>query len=419
VAKKQQLLVDIDEYEKYLRPVASLAGLYGESDVPIVNFRFVEKLFCHITGAEDLASSDESFDAKLEGGIGVGVKTFRVHSRKSKVKTEKVAEFTRDANRDVFVALNKFELVQKVASLRNARMVADAESRGIDIEKSMYHCLVRTSQGLIVHEEPYQLIKLDGIKRADIKDKNGILKFTDGLSSYSFSKAKNTLSKTFELQSRGVNSTPIVVEAIADVFSLLDDRGFLNLLLERSTIPDYIWIEPGEDFVILPLYKTAKGYGDVGKASGLNAMFASEAKRKRGKLQMYIPVPGDVRKLAKLGKIHEDFFLGRGTTFEIELGNGERGVAKFTQSDGKALTSTPNTFLGDWLGSVIDGSLQTAKDRLETKRGYTRVDLERIGKDSVKLTKVATDSGHRFVLELMPVGSYEDFLSGFDDDLDA
>jgi len=415
VAKKQQLLVDIDEYEKYLRPVASLAGLYGESDVPIVNFRFVEKLFCHVTGAEDLASSDESFDAKLEGGIGVGVKTFRVHSRKSKVKTEKVAEFTRDANRNVFAALNTFELVQKVASLRNARMVADAVLRGIDIEKSMYHCLVRTSQGLIIHEEPYELINLEGIKRRDVKEKNGILRFTDGLSSYSFSKAKNTLSKTFELQSRGVNSTPIVVEAIADVFSLLDDRGFLNVLLERSRIPDYIWIEPGEDFVILPLYKTGSGYGDVGVASGLNAMFASDVNRARTKLEMYIPVPAAVRNLPKQHKIAEEFFPTGKTRFEIELGDGQIGTARFVQGDRKALMSNPNAFLGNWLGAAIDGSLEVAKSRLVSKRLYTRDDLERIGKDSVKVSKVATHTGYRYLLKLMPVGSYEDFLNGFND----
>ena len=180
--------VDIERYSRLLQAVASMSRLYSDNTIPYGDSRCVEKLFVETTGAKDLSRSDKSFDALLSPDIGVGIKTFLSASGNS--KREKVAEFTSFANNGEFEGLAPEELALKAASFRNNRVLSDANELAIAMEKSIYHCLVRTGSGAIVHEEPYLLVDLTNLKPTDrsgniLKKWQAIGKgvfFTDGVS---------------------------------------------------------------------------------------------------------------------------------------------------------------------------------------------------------------------------------------------
>ena len=77
----------INIYQKYIRSIASLSGLFSESRIPFLHYRVAENIFCKSFGAENLSRSDISYDAKINS-IGVGLKTFISTKNTS---TEKIA----------------------------------------------------------------------------------------------------------------------------------------------------------------------------------------------------------------------------------------------------------------------------------------------------------------------------------------
>ena len=92
--------------------------------------------------------------------------------------------------------------------------------------KCFYHCLVRTSENAIIHEEPYSLINIENITPTD-KNSNELSSFPkrltgnsyfyDGTSSYIYNKSKNVLFKKFEL-SKNYNSEVINLPIHEDIF---------------------------------------------------------------------------------------------------------------------------------------------------------------------------------------------------------
>ena len=78
-----------EEYIKLLSAVAQLSGLFSESDIPYINYRVAENVFCRSFCADNLSRSDTAFDARL-GSLGIGLKTFVCPKGYS---VEKIAEF--------------------------------------------------------------------------------------------------------------------------------------------------------------------------------------------------------------------------------------------------------------------------------------------------------------------------------------
>ena len=97
---------DLEKYIKLLKPVASLSYLFSDNEIPYVNSKFVERLYAIAANAEDTASDNSSFDAIAPIKVGVGIKTF-TSSKSAKFETEKIAEFTKDANAGMFDELNE------------------------------------------------------------------------------------------------------------------------------------------------------------------------------------------------------------------------------------------------------------------------------------------------------------------------
>lgn len=397
--------VDIQKYAELVKYVSNLSALFSDSSNAAIDSRFVEKLFCKLTQSRDISRKDVSFDAVHGIDAGVGIKTF-VAGTGTATRTEKIAEFAKDATAGVFQGLSNEERAHKVTELRNARVLSDTAEMGLNPDEGFYHCLVRRPEFAFVHEEPYQLIKSDELIPTNkfgkkIKsftlDGVGHVYFTDGVNDYTYNVSKNVLMKKFVLTA-GFNSqqmsTPINFEIWESLLgSTILQAPFLDTVTE---------VEITEDFVVLPLYSTqSKDNKSVAAKSGINQWNAGGRDRKFG--EAYIPVPRQVHKIAP------GFFPERDQNFTILLPSGSQIPAKICQSGSKALMSSPNTLICNWLFASIDGSITEAEKRLDQHRPYSYGDLQLIGKDSVRVAR--TPNGPcTYEISLAPIGAYEEFV---------
>jgi hypothetical protein len=416
---------DVERYATLLRLVASLSRLFSDNDAPYVDSRFVERLFVQTTGAVDLGRKDISFDARIQD-IGIGVKTFLGGVGNS--KREKIAEFTAYARDGRFNGLSKKDLVHEVVQARNDRVISDANEIGIDIEKSIYHCLIRIPGGAIVHEEPYGTIIDDAIRPTNSYGEvvgnwddmgNGIY-FTDGISHYSYSTAKNVLMKQF-IFDRGKEFVPI--EILSDPLAGLEEKfevGSSTQFFERvpsvtlvggssaSMFGDieYDELRAGTDYIVLPLYRSNGGQKEVPLKSGINQWNAAGRRRKFG--EAYIPIPSQIHSL------FPDFLPPREVTFDLYLPNRkEPVVAKVCQDGGKALMTNPNHLLGEWLIGVLKPTVSRSRfaEFVTDTIPISYEDLLRIEKDSVRLVRLSNGDKFRYSAEFSRVDAYEDFLT--------
>lgn len=412
--------LDIDRYTRLLQAVASMSRLYSDNTIPYVDSRFVEKLFIETTGAKDLSRIDKSFDALLAPDVGVGIKTFLSASGNS--KREKVAEFTKLASNGEFDGLSPEELALKAAIFRNNRVLSDANELAINIENSIYHCLVRTGNGAVVHEEPYALVKIENLRPTDrsariLKKWQAIGKsvfFSDGVSNYNFNGSKNVLFKEFKFESdTEFIELPIFVDIFDRITKWYDGANTQAINVSDELGNELLTMEtpghgrPGIDFVILPLYSVKTGMKEVAEKSGINQWNAGGRQRKFG--EAYIPIPIEVHRLCP------GFFPSRDTKFRMLLPNSSTSVqGKICQQGGKALMSDPNTLLGNWIMKVLRPSLSDIdflRNPSQADKPFRYRDLNAIGKDSVVVRKNIDNSVTSFSVEFAGIGVYEEFIS--------
>ncbi|MEY4480955.1 MAG: hypothetical protein RIQ84_117 [Pseudomonadota bacterium] len=406
--KTNKFEFDLQIYENLLKAVASMSRLYSDNNKAFIHPRFVEKLYAHASGAKDLSRRDMSFDALLAPNIGVGVKTF-IAENISIGKSEKVAEFTRLASLGEFDGLDHEGKALKSAQLRNSRVSSDANEYSIDIDKSIYHCLVRTNGGAIIHEEPYQLIDTNNIKPTDSRgseiskfqiDGTGHTYFSDGNSNYCYNKAKNVLYKKFELNHHK-NSELIPLLILDDILEkILSWANLEQQHPKKILLPIVEESNTNQNFVVLPLYKTSTK--EVQEKSGINQWNAGGRERKFG--ESYIPIPQIIHKK------YPNFFPPSNQKFKIKLPNDKIISAKVCQQNNKALMSDPNTDLCDWLYKIIDLTDLAIQQRFLNKKPYKYDDLKKVGKDSVRVTKVENQD-HQYEIESMDLDSYELFIA--------
>ena len=400
-------------YAALVRRVGAMSQLYSDNGAPFIHSRFAERLFVFITGGRDLARKDNSFDVIVNGSIGVGVKTFVRSSKAPGSRSEKVAEFAKDASAGHFKNRSKEEIAVLAARLRNDRVVSNANVFSIDLSSSYYHCLVRVPGGAFVHEEPYGLINLDNLKPTNSRgveipnfalDGAGHVHFTDGLHKYIYNTSKNVLLRQFDTRVY-FNSRFIDIPVEADILQrLAAEEALIRDIAEKNPtaleVPSSEVIpEPviGKDAVVLPLYSVKDRM--VAVKSGLNQWLANGRSREFG--EAYIPIPTWIHDKYK-------FFPPRDVKFKLRLPNGDIISAKVCQDKGKALMSDPNKLLCDWLFKMIDGNEGEIQQRLKDKRPYTYKDLARVGVDSVLVSKSRTDDAD-FDLSPLPTGAFAEF----------
>ncbi|MDX2074901.1 MAG: NgoFVII family restriction endonuclease [bacterium] len=355
-------------YKNLLGLMGSLSRLFSENDTVYLDYRVAENLFCRSFGAKNVSRSDAAVDAVL-GQVGVGIKTFTL-GNKANYSSEKIAEFNR--NRQEFPA-DTVELINEIASIRNERL--NLAKRNYNLEKLVYHCITR-KQALIQLFE-FDLVPID-IGRLQIqKPKKNIIPFHDDSHQYGFHLAKSTVYMQFDCLNPLLN---IPVQILDDPFALLE-----SLLQEHTG--SYAITYPT---AYLPLYSTSRG--DVPERSGLNQWNAGG--RARHFDEVYIPIPSEFHQKSP------DFFPPRDIHFRLFLPNGDTMIAKVCQDNSKALMSSPNRALGDWLLRSV----------LNLKEGelLTYDYLLKLGIDSVILQKTGDLD---YTIDFTPIGSYEKFIN--------
>ena len=360
----------IDIYSKYIRAIASLSGLFSESNIPFLHYRAAENIFCKSFNADNLSRADIAYDAKLKS-TGIGLKTFISSTGTSR---EKIAEFNSHSNE--LRKINKTDkLIEKLSELRNERILFANRTYGI--EQGIYHCLTRQENKINIFETDYQTININCIR--SIKETEPTLFFQDEDNEYSFNFSKSTLYRKFYTPSKPFT---VDIEIIRDPYELI-----LKLFNEYE-FPQLQKFET----VILPLYSTRnrKKIKIVPEKSGLNQWNAGGRKRNLG--EVYIPIP------QKMHQFYPRFFPSRDKIFKIILPTQDELFAKICQEGGKALMTNPNNALSQWLLRKV------LKLELGEILTYTR--LKTLGIDSVKVTKIDEIT---YKVNFAKLDSYEKF----------
>ncbi len=358
-----------DSYQNFLKIVGSLSNLFSDKKEPYLYYRIAEKIFCRAFDAEDLSRSDVSADAK-KNGLGIGLKTFLAGNFNN---FQKVAEF----KRDVYDKLSDDGIVYKIAELRNRRL--SFTDITYDLEKSIYHCVLREKNKFLIFEEEMHNINLEQIE--NIKRKKNSITFNDNNNEYSFLLSKSTLQKRF-------NTKPTIYEFEVNILKdpLADLHKFLseydNLFEQETRIKQSVY---------LPLYGSNKKVYDK---SGLNQWNAGG--RVRHPNEVYIPVP------VKLHQKFPTFFPKKDIPFALKFPNGDNIEAKMCQAGRKALMTKSNRILGKLI----------LRDGLRLKEGElaTYEKLQLFGIDSVRIDKI---SDLEFEINFSKVDSFEKYKNNF------
>lgn len=379
-----------EEYRKFLTILGGLSRLFSDSESPYLYYRAHENLFCKIFDALNLSRGDISFDA-TKNGIGIGLKTFLQNNGAT---FQKVAEFNADSN-ILRNASDDQALVETVAELRNERLTFALNSTGC--ERMLYHIITRKNATMSIVEHEMNFIDIDSITLQ--QGSKNTIRFSDNRHEYTFSKSKSTLLQRFNTK------TPIETISVPiyeDPFALLEQIKFES----GEKIKQALKVDDIFDYIILPLYSPRDGL--VQERSGLNQWNASG--RKRDPNEVYIPIPGFIH------REYAGFFEYDNTTvdksakdspsFNVILPNKKMLKCKVAQQGGKALMSDPNKDLGKW---ILRDVLKMQENTLLTKEM-----LDRIGVDSVRLTKLDNDT---YALDFMETGSFEEFLNHEDSEI--
>lgn len=422
---KRQYHLDESRYESLIRAIGSLSGLFGDGVNANIHYRTVERLFIYTTKAKDLTRKDKVFDALVgkHFEIGVGIKTFALQAKGVISKMEKVQELTRIAGRGDLKNLSPEEIVNRVAEIRNKSIKSDSNQFGVDIQKSIYHCLIRIGDSAYIHEQHYPLIDLSSLapvnsrgkplRRWGRKSKGSTIHFFDGNHHYSFHNSKNTLNMRFEFPGL-LKSARFDMTRIPNIWDILDADQLLATLTDRSTdkkIPlsghSNSLGEAGVDYVVLPLYRQTRDGKEVSLKSGINFWNAGGRRRKYG--EAYVPVPKVVYDIAP------HFFPRVGKSFLVQLPDRTSPVkASLCQANGKALMSEKNNELCQWLYRILDPELSDEAFNLPPNRPpFEYKDLTEIGSDCVVVSKSLSSGSTAYNLDLGRIGDFEKFLESF------
>lgn len=367
---------DNSDYFSMLKLMASLSRLFSENEIPYLDYRLAENLFCKYFQAQNDARSCTAYDARI-GSLGIGIKTFILEKDQS---LEKIAEFNK--LKSELDGCSGLDLAKKLGEFRNNRMLY--ANSAFNVNCSQYHIVGRKKALLRIFNSPYELVDVDNIRLT--KDDTTSISFVDGKNEYLFNRSKTVLMKRFVLPSQYKD---VPVDIIDDPLTFLD-----NLFLKGNELvsPQRKVLEKGKDYVILPLYSTRTG--EVPEKSGLNQWNAGG--RARDENELYIPVPKAIH------HNYPDFFPSRDCPFHLCLPDGKVLSAKICQDGGKALMSNPNKDLGEWFLRKV---MKKVPGEIVTKR-----DLDIFGIDSVFVEKTHRyNSEGQEIFRISFADSYESY----------
>lgn len=360
-------------YIKLLSAMAKLSGLFSDSNIPYINYRVVENLFCMCFNANNLSRSDTAFDAEFNL-LGVGIKTFVCDKSYS---NEKIAEFN-----SLSSIINQYkgqDLAIKLGEFRNERI--DLAKRLYNIDNSIYHIVARRENKLILFETDYDKIDISSIN--NVREKKSSIQFEDSNNFYSFNYSKSTLFRKFIVPNQAFN---IPIEIIENPYELI-----LSLFKDKTFMPIKNGLVKGINYIVLPLYGKKHNQKFIFEKSGLNQWNASGRQRNFGEIYIKIPI--------EIHKKYQYFFSKRDSSFNLKVPTGEILNASICQAGDKAIMTNPNKALSDWLLRKVlnlqEGELATIEK------------LDKLGFDSVIIYK---DDEINYRIDILKTNSYEEFI---------
>lgn len=228
-------------YTDILKLVGSLSRLFSDSEVPYLNYRVTENLFCDAFDASNESRTDCSADA-VKDKVGIGIKTFINGNGKS---FQKVAEFNSEAYK--FRGKESNEVVRIVSEMRNERI--EFTKRLYSLDGIIYHCIVRDERKISVFECNMNKININKIKIGKIS-KNSI-HFKDGKDEYSINLSKSTLYKRF-ITKEILES--VDVDIIDNPIELLTARLNVPINIQCVAESESNYAINNKQYVILPLF---------------------------------------------------------------------------------------------------------------------------------------------------------------------
>ncbi|MGL5639675.1 MAG: hypothetical protein ACRCW7_10105 [Cetobacterium sp.] len=402
----QFLDTEKDEYKKFLKIFGALSALFKDTtegtnaQKPYLYYRNHEQLFARVFSVEDLTRKDGAFDMLLDKGserIGIGLKTW-IHS--NDITFQKVAEFNKASN------LIKYgdpeNVIRQVAELRNERLLLD--KRLHNTNKDVYHFITRDDGVMNIVEGEYRLIDLDSIELTKYSDKS--YEFKDQYHNYRFNKSKSTLFKKFDASETEVIEK-ISIEQLNDPFELLEKlhvdgmslQQSLDLLKQKESST-----KKSKESIYLPLYQD-KGEGRIVTASsGVNMRHgkpkAIGSNTPRPEFEIEVRISTWIHRVFP-GFFGIDAFNSEEiatSNFNLILPDGRKLAGRIKQANGKSLQTNPQGALGEWILKDVLG--------LENREVVTMELLEKLGIDSLKITKV---DDNNFKITVAETFAYEKF----------
>ncbi|MFA6073467.1 MAG: NgoFVII family restriction endonuclease [Candidatus Woesearchaeota archaeon] len=353
-------------YEKMLVSVCSLSRLFSENEIPYLDSRMAENIYCKSFDARNVSREDSAIDAVLDH-TGIGVKTFQGNS------SQKISEFDKD--RELFANLSDVACVKKISELRNERL--NLAKRTYGVTDLIYHYIKREKGKILIVECSMDLIDIAHIETV-VRNRSSI-SFNDGKHQYTFNISKSVLMMKF-------SSSPaletINIKILNDPFEIIHEK-ISALIAPGTPLQEY-------PYIILPLYATTGGLNNVPEKSGLNQWNAGG--RSRSEDEVYIRIP------LWIHRKFSGFFPSRSTPFDLDLPDGNSLKAKICQAGGKALMSKHNKDLGKWI----------LRDILKMSRGQlvTYKKLQTLGIDSVIVKKISTT---KYTIDFSSLGTFDEF----------
>lgn len=367
----------ITKYIELLKITSSLSNLFSDSTQPFLYYRAMENIFSKAFNADNLSRSDLSVDAS-KNSIGIGLKTF-LHG--NGYTFQKIAEFNKQSH--LLKNLSETEIIIEVSKMRNERI--NTTMNICELDTVMYHLITRSDHKFMIFEEKMDYIDIDNIKIKKIN--NATIIFEDSENEYNFNKSKSTLYKRFNTNIKNCIKE-FEINILSDPYEFLLTK-YKKLKIEESNLKK----ESLKDYIILPLYSPK--YEKVMSRSGLNLWNAKGRKRNENEVEIRIPSWIHKTKLSFFEYTTSDY---KTDPFKVKLPNDKIITMKVSQSGGKALMSNPNHALGQWLLREV---LKIEENKLVTKDL-----LDRIGIDSIKLTKV---SNNLYELDFLKTGSFLEY----------
>ncbi|MGL5904580.1 MAG: hypothetical protein ACRCZO_17990, partial [Cetobacterium sp.] len=402
----QFLDTEKDEYKKFLKIFGALSALFKDTtegtnaQKPYLYYRNHEQLFARVFSVEDLTRKDGAFDMLLDKGserIGIGLKTW-IHS--NDITFQKVAEFNKASN--LIEYGDPENVIRQVAELRNERLLLD--KRLHNTNKDVYHFITRDDGVMNIVEGEYRLIDLDSIELTKYSDKS--YEFKDQYHNYRFNKSKSTLFKKFDASETEVIEK-ISIEQLNDPFELLEKlhvdgmslQQSLDLLKQKESST-----KKSKESIYLPLYQD-KGEGRIVTASsGVNMRHgkpkAIGSNTPRPEFEIEVRISTWIHRVFP-GFFGIDAFNPEEiatSNFNLILPDGRKLAGRIKQANGKSLQTNPQGALGEWILKDVLG--------LENREVVTMELLEKLGIDSLKITKV---DDNNFKITVAETFAYEKF----------